>query len=282
MPRPDAPARIAAARSFLFVPGNRPDRFDKALTAGADAVIVDLEDAVPPTDKDEARARLGDWLDLDRPVLVRINGADTPWFGPDLALAGALGVAGIVLPKAASLDDLQAIDAAAADRSVPILPLIETAAGFIEMPRLATWPSVARLLFGSIDFQLDLGIEGEDDALLCFRSQMVLASRVAGLFAPVDGVTAAIGDVALLQADTQRARRLGFGGKLCIHPSQVPHVTAGFRPDAAKVDWARRVLDAQAAAGDAGAFQVDGKMVDAPVVALAERILAQARRDEPA
>lgn len=282
MPKDPAPHDIASARAFLFVPGNRPERFSKARAAGADAVIVDLEDAVPPADKDTARQAVEAWLDPSRPVLLRINGADTPWFGPDLMLAGAPGVAGIVLPKAASLNDLQAIDAAAADRAVPILPLIETAAGFVEMPRLAAWPSVARLLFGSIDFQLDLGIEGEDDALLYFRSRMVLASRAAGLPAPVDGVTTAIGDLALLRSDTQRARRLGFGGKLCIHPSQVPQVAAGFRPDAAKVDWARRVLDAQAAAGDAGAFQVDGKMVDAPVLALAERILAQARRDEPA
>ena len=263
-------------RSYLFVPGDRPERFDKACASGADVVIVDLEDAVAPDRKAAARAALSAWLHPDHPVLVRINAADTAWFREDSELAGRPGVAGIMLPKAERRDDIEALRAAGA---ASVLPLIETAIGFDQARTLAGTPGVERLAFGSIDFQLDLGISGEDDALLAFRSGLVLASRLAGVAAPVDGVCTAIDDAAQLAAETARAIRFGFGGNLCIHPRHVQGVNAAFSPSEADVRWATRVLEA--AAGAAGAaVAVDGKMVDRPVLLRAEAILREAGRTQ--
>ncbi len=262
----------AMPRSYLFVPGNRPERFDKACAAGADAVIIDLEDAVAPAQKPAARAAVAAWLAPARPVLVRLNGIDSEWFSDDLELCRLAGVAGIVLPKAERPADLQRL--AAAYPTLAILPLIETAQGFHNAQQLAQSPHVQRLLFGSIDFQLDLGIEGDDDALLYFRSQLVLVSRLAGIQAPVDGVTTALDDAEQLRTDTLRARRLGFGGKLCIHPAQVAAVNLHFSPSREELAWATRVLAAaQAAQGAAAAL--DGKMIDRPVILRAQRIVAQ-------
>ncbi|HEY1392622.1 MAG TPA: CoA ester lyase, partial [Methylibium sp.] len=231
------------ARSYLFVPADRPERFDKALAAGADAVILDLEDAVAPEAKDGARRSLADWLQRasSARVVLRINGADTAWFEDDLALCTAAGsVTTVMLPKAERPEDLARIAAAAPGRA--LLPLIETAVGFDNMRSLAQAPGVERLVFGSIDFQLDLGIAGEGEELLFFRSQMVLASRLANLAPPVDGVSTAIADVEPLQAEARRARRLGFGAKLCIHPKQVAIVNESFSPSAEELAWAGRVL----------------------------------------
>ena len=261
-------------RSFLFVPGDRPDRFGKALAAGAGAVIVDLEDAVAPDAKDAARESLLHWLSrASAQVLVRVNAADTPWFADDLALCGHASVAGVVLPKAERRSDLAHASAIAAGKR--LYPLIESAAGYEAMRTIAGAPGVERLVFGSIDFQVDLGIGGDDDGLLVFRSQMVLASRLAHLRAPVDGVTVAIDDEAALAADAARARRLGFGAKLCIHPKQVAVVERAFAPSEAELDWARRVVDA-AARAKGGAFAIDGRMVDKPVMLRARAILDDA------
>jgi citrate lyase subunit beta/citryl-CoA lyase len=263
-------------RSLLFVPGHRADRFDKALAAGASAVIIDLEDAVAPPDKDAARATLQAWLSAQtRPehaVIVRINSADTPWFERDLALCGAPGVAGVMLPKAESAETLAKVRAAGARG---LLPLVESAAGIANLDAIARAPGVWRLAFGSIDLQVDLGLkDATEDELLPFRLQLVLASRLAGIGAPVDGVSTAIDDADRLAQDVARARRLGFGGKLCIHPKQVAGVNAGMAPSAAERDWARRVIDAAAVAGGA-AVAVDGKMVDKPVLLRAEAILRE-------
>jgi len=261
----------AIPRSYLFVPGNRPERFARAAASGAGAVIVDLEDAVPPADKDAARMQVAEALDPSMPVVVRINAEDTPWFEDDLALCRHAGVAAIMLPKAESVDSLRRV----AQLGLPVLPLIETACGMAAVDALARVKGVARLAFGSIDFQLDLGIEGDDQELLHFRSMLVLASRVAGLTAPIDGVTVALDDDAQLHADTLRARRFGFGAKLCIHPRQVAPVNAGFRPTDAEVAWATRVLAAAREANGA-AVAVDGKMVDRPVILRARRIVDNA------
>ncbi|MGB6054101.1 MAG: CoA ester lyase [Burkholderiaceae bacterium] len=265
----------ALPRSYLFVPGDRPERFDKACAAGADAVIVDLEDAVAPDNKAAARAAVANWLSPAHPVLLRINGADSEWFADDLQLCRQPGVGGIVLPKAEHSTVLQQLTAA--HPGVAILPLIETAQGFWNAAQLARGPGVQRLMFGSIDFQLDLGIEGDDDALLYFRSQLVLVSRLGEIGAPVDGVTTALGDGRQLQADTERARRLGFGGKLCIHPAQVAAVNRHFSPSDDEVAWAERVL-AAAQASQGAAVALDGKMIDRPVILRAQRIAAQVAR----
>lgn len=266
----------AAPVSYLFVPGNRPERFDKALAAGADCVIVDLEDAVPPSEKELARAAVMGWLSSrsssDKPVALRINSGDSPWFTDDLGLCALPGVAAVVVPKAADPGDIERVLSSGA-RSV--LALIESAQGIAQATMIAAMQGVDRLMFGHIDFSVDLGIEGDERELDYFRSQLVLASRLAGIAAPVDGVTTALDDDAVLRAETLRGKRFGFGGKLCIHPKQLAPVHASYMPTDAEIAWATRVLDAAAAAKGA-AVAVDGKMVDLPVMIKAERILQQA------
>lgn len=261
------------ARSYLFVPANRPERIAKALAAGADAVIVDLEDAVPPAEKDAARQALIEHLTPEQPVFVRINGSDTAWFDEDLHLCRMPGVAGVVLPKAERPEDIGFLEAAGAANAIYLL--IETAQGIVNASELARASGVRRLMFGSIDFKLDLGIEGDGAELDYFRSQLVLASRLAGLSPPVDGVCTAIDDPRLLSEETQRARRFGFGAKLCIHPKQVAPVHDCFMPNGEEIAWAQRVLDAARSANGA-AIAVDGRMVDRPVILRAEKIVSWA------
>jgi citrate lyase subunit beta/citryl-CoA lyase len=259
------------ARSWLFVPGNRPERFDKACEAGADAVIVDLEDAVAPQDKASARDAVRGWLGASRSVFLRINAADTDWFDADAAIVALPGVAGVVLPKSENAAALAQLHRRAP--KARLVPLVETALGLWNAREVASAPGVERLAFGSIDFQLDVGITGEGEELLYARSQIVLASRVADRKPPIDGVTVALDDPAVLCADVARARRLGFGGKLCIHPKQVAGVNAGFMPPAEEIEWARKVIAAANTAG-ANAVRVDGKMIDRPIIERARGVLA--------
>lgn len=261
-------------RSFLFVPGNRPERFDKACAAGADVTIVDLEDAVAPPDKAAARAAIRAWLDASKSVYLRINGADTDWFQDDLALLALPGVRGAVLPKAEHSAAVREILAAAP--GLPVVALIESALGLRNLEPIAA-AGIARFAFGSIDFQLDLGITGERDELLFARSPLVLVSRLAGLPPPIDGVTVALDDPAQLADDIAYARRFGFGGKLCIHPRQVEAVNAGFLPPSADVEWAKRVL-AAADQASGNAVRLDGKMIDKPVIDRARAILKSSQR----
>ena len=257
-------------RSYLFVPGNRPDRYAKACATRADAVIVDLEDAVAPAEKRAARDSLVAWLSHARPVVVRINAADSEWFGDDLRACANEAVSAIVLPKAERAEDIMRIAAVCGTR--PVLPLVETARGVWDVLSVARAPNVRALLFGSLDFQSDL--HASDDDLLYARSRLVLASRVAGIDAPIDGITQSVDDTELLRRDCQRARQLGFGGKLCIHPKQVDAVNRGYAPRDADRAWAERVL-ARLAENPKGAFAVDGKLVDKPVIDRAKRIAAE-------
>jgi citrate lyase subunit beta / citryl-CoA lyase len=259
-------------RSYLFVPGNRPDRFEKARQSGADAIILDLEDAVQSADKDLAREAVASWLAPTRPVYVRINGAGTPWYERDLEVVGLPGVAGVVLPKAEQPEQVAQVAARLAGEA-QVLPLVETALGVWNACALAQAPHVERLAFGSIDFQLDTGISGEREELLYARSRLVLTSRVASVLPPVDGVTMALEDLTRLRDDVERARRLGFGGKLCIHPKQVEPINQAFAPTEAEQAWARRILEAVEAT-EAGAFRLDGEMIDRPVIERARSILA--------
>ena len=263
------------ARSYLFVPGDRPDRFDKAMAAGADAVIVDLEDAVAPANKNEARVAIGKWLSADKQVLLRINADTTEWFRDDLHLARMPRIAGILLPKAEIIDS--ALQAICIDTGKFLLPQIETAQGFANARALASVPGVQRLLFGTLDFQMDLGIDGDGEELAYYRSEMVLISRLAEIQPPVDGPCTALDDAAQLTADTRRAKRRGFGGKLCIHPKQVAHVNAAFAPTADELTWAERVM-AAAAESKSAAVALDGRMVDRPVILKAEQIVREAAR----
>ena len=258
-------------RSYLFVPGNRPNRFASAAASGADVVIIDLEDSVGPSEKAAARMAAAAWISPARPAMVRVNAAGTEWFRDDLVLCRQAGIAGVVLPKAQSADEVRVV-ADAIGPEVPVLPIIETALGVWSVEAIARAPKVTRLLFGSIDLKADLGISGEDRELLYVRSCLVLVSRVTRCQPPVDGVTTAINSRTRLRIDAKRARRLGFGGKLCIHPSQVGPVNECFQPSPAEVVWAQRVTTAAASAG-ASAFALDGEMVDEPVLARARAIL---------
>lgn len=261
------------AVSYLFVPASRLELCDRALAAGAGSVIIDLEDAVPFEAKEAACAGLRQWLaTASSAVTIRVTSADSPWFADDLAVCASPNVAAVMLPMADRAEDLAACSKIAAQAR--LLPLIETATGFDALRTLAGVPGVERFVFGSIDFQLDMGITGEGEELLFFRSQLVLASRLGNLLAPVDGVTTEIRDAEKVHADAVRARRLGFAAKLCIHPAQVGPVNAAFRPLPEELEWARRVVEAAAAAGGAAA-KVDGKMIDRPVVLRAQAILGQ-------
>lgn len=262
---------ILAARSFLFVPGDRPERFSKAKASGADVVIVDLEDAVAIDDKVVARQALSDWLRDGESAYVRINGLGSDWCDEDLAVCRMPGVAGVVLPKVTSRSDVEEVVSRLLP-AVPVLPLIETADGMRNLDEIARASGVSRLMFGTVDFCLDLAIE-DGDELGVHRALIVLASRAARLLAPVDGVTLDIQDLDKLEDATRRARRSGFGGKLCIHPSQVSVVNHCFMPTDADIRWASSLLEH--ASREKGAFMFEGRMVDAPVLDRAKRILQQ-------
>lgn len=270
---------LASARSFLFVPGNRPDRFSKALQSGADAVVIDLEDAVPAADKAAAREAIGArWAELKQQaasLVLRMNPADTPLGCEDLEWLAGLGApAAVMVPKAESPEALAQV--AARLPGTAILPLVESAAGYAAVDALAGAPQVLRLVVGHIDFMADTGLrcsEGEPE-LLPLRFAVTIATRLRQLAPAVDGVTVDIANDALLRADTQRALNLGFGAKLCIHPRQVAVVHGALLPSAEEVAWAERVLAADAASGGA-AVQLDGKMVDLPVVLQARRTMAR-------
>lgn len=259
-------------RSYLFVPASRPERIEKAFNAGAGAVIVDLEDAVSPSDKETARDSLYKNLQPQRGVYVRINGADTPWFEQDLQLCKAPGVAGVLLPKAESREVIESVAKAIGNDKV-LVPLIETARGIDKAREMAATGKIQRFGFGSIDFQVDLRIDGEGEELLYFRSQIVLISRLENLLPPVDGVTVVFDDEEIIRNEASRGRRLGFGGKLCIHPKQVSVVNGCYKPSDSLVDWARRVVEATHKSNGA-AVAVDGKMVDLPVILRAKEILS--------
>ncbi len=261
-------------RSYLFVPGDRPERFAKALASGADAVVLDLEDAVAPEHKAEARAAVRAALAHgDARWVVRINDAATPWFDDDLALLGAART--VMLPKAETAAQVARV--VAARPGIAVLALVETARGVLNAATLAEAPGVQRLVFGTIDFALDLDLSGDAAGFDTAAGLLALASRAAGIAAPVAGVTAAIDDEALLLADLARARAHGFGAKLCIHPKQVAPLHRALAPSAAELDWARRVVAAtEGAAAGLGAVRVDGRMVDKPVLLRAQRLLARA------
>ncbi|MER5437231.1 CoA ester lyase [Streptomyces sp. NPDC002790] len=265
-------AATTAARSLLFVPGDRPDRYAKAHASGADLVIIDLEDAVAPADKDAARAHAAAWLIAGRRPVVRVNAPGTPWSEDDLAMAAEHGCP-VMVPKSEDPEALSDIAARTAGRC-PLVALIETARGVLRAHEVSRVPGVVRLAFGNVDLAADLGVAHDDHlALAHARSQVVLAAAAAGLCPPIDGVTTGVRDADALAADVTHGRRLGFAGKLCIHPAQLPAVAAGFAPTEAELTWARSVL----AVGDT-VTTVDGQMVDKPVLERARRLLGRAGR----
>lgn len=265
----------ATVRSALFVPATRPDRISKARSSGADAVIIDLEDAVAPDDKDRARDQLRDTLREppagDAALWVRVNAADTRWFAHDLAACAELrAVTGIMLPKAESADALR--NAAAAGK--PLWPLLESAPGFLNLAAIATAPGVERLAFGALDTALALNLhpgDGADTALDNLRVQLIVHSQAARLAAPLETVVPEFRDSAPVRRTARRARQMGFGGMLCIHPAQLPAIHDAFAISDEQRDWSRRVLAGAERHGTP--FQLDGKMVDEPVIERARRLL---------
>lgn len=260
-------------KSYLFVPGDRAERFDNALATGAHAVIIDLEDAVAPESKTLAREAVNHWLHPDKPVYVRCNAHGTPWFEGDLALLSHPGVRGLVLPKTQEPDLLIHL-AKSLRPDQRLLPIIESVFGWDRARELASAPQVDRLIFGSVDFALDAGIGGDGEELNAVRTHLVLVSRLSGVRAPVDGVTLAFSDHQTLAKDVARARRIGMGAKLCIHPKQVAGVNQGFAPSVTELEWAQRVLQ-QVELYGLGAIAVDGKLVDRPVWLLAKSLFAE-------
>jgi len=258
---------VTLARTLLFVPANRPERFAKAAASETDAVILDLEDAVPASEKDSARANLTTAF-THKPVIVRTNAAETPFFHADLEALQALEPAAVMLPKAETAAEVCKLRSALGDR-VPVIALIESAKGLANVRALAEEEGVVRLAFGSIDYCADLGCAHKREVLLPVRSELVLASKLAGIAAPIDGVTVNLTDLEQTFSETAHARDLGLTGKLCIHPKQVAEVRRAFAPSEDELDWARHVL----ASGE-GAVTVDGAMVDEPVRIRARAMLA--------
>ncbi len=274
---------VANAVTALFVPGDRPERFTKAVASGADVVIIDLEDAVAPEAKANALAAAVRSIAAEagsEPIraLVRVNplGSD-PYEAEMTALLAAAdaprsGLLGIVVPKAEDAGALEHLRTRL-PAHIALVPLIESAAGVVNSVQLARVPGVTRLAFGAIDFALDIDADGGDRFLDHARAHLVLASRAAGIAAPLDSPCTEIADAGRVADSSLLARNFGFGGKLCIHPAQLASVRTAFAPTEAQIRWARSVVNAEG-----GAVQVDGQMIDRPVTERAKRILERAGR----
>ena len=263
----------------LFVPGDRPDRFDKAVRSGADAVIIDLEDAVAPDRKADARAAAVDFLCRYRtgavPVQVRVNALETAECTADLAaLAGLPGLAGVRLPKVQSPQEVREVVARLP--GVPVHCLIETALGVERAYAIAAAnAAVAGIGLGEADLRADLAVIDET-GLAYARGRVVVAARAAGLPPPAMSVYPDVNDLDGLAASCRAGRAMGFLGRNAIHPRQLPVIAASFRPAADEVAHARAVLDALAAAGSAGrgtAVLPDGRFVDRAMAPGARRVL---------
>ena len=266
--------------NFLFVPGTRPERFIKALDSGAEGVIIDLEDAVPEEDKKSARDAIRTaWptfnAEQKKLLVVRTNAPGTPFYEADLILAQELDVGCLLIPKSESQDQINGV--ALILPNTAIIPMIETAIGLDRLREIANANQVIRLALGNLDLQADLGMvcDLQETQLHTARYQIVLASRVAQIAPPIDGVTPSTDDAQRISDDAERAKRLGFGGKLCIHPKQVLIVQNAFMPTEEEVAWAQRVIEADQASKGA-AIKLDGRMIDRPVVLLAQRTIALA------
>ncbi|BDE04948.1 citryl-CoA lyase [Vulcanimicrobium alpinum] len=256
---------------LLFVPADRPERYAKAIASGATGAILDLEDAVSPDRKAFAREQVRAFLaagDDRARTAVRINPADGPEGVADLAmLASAPSAAAIVVPKANDRADLERVSDAAGD--VPLIAIVETARGVVNCERLAATAHVLALAFGPYDLAAELGGDTSADVMLPHRARLLIAARAAGCLA-IDGPSREYGDPAIPARDAEHAKRLGYDGKLLIHPAQLAPVRAAFAPTADEVAYARRIVDAAARANPA---VLDGTMIDPPIILAAERVL---------
>ncbi|MEX1280975.1 MAG: CoA ester lyase [Acidimicrobiia bacterium] len=261
-------------RTWLFVPGDRSDRFDKATSCGADAVIVDLEDAVEPAARPAARLALGTWLSERGPtvpVWVRVS-APVP---PPEDLAAATGAAGIVVPKVVSTAELDGLP-----DGIPVVAMVETARGLRDVDAIAQHPAVVGLMIGEYDLAADLGmpVHPGHPALDAARASGVGAAAAAGLESPIGPVDADFSNPAELEASTRRLVSLGFGARAVIHPVQVDPVHRGLAPSDEEVAEAERVVAAFESAGSAIGVDRSGRMMDEATVRGARRVLARAGR----
>jgi citrate lyase subunit beta/citryl-CoA lyase len=277
--------------SWLYVPGDRPERVQKALSSDADAVILDLEDGCKISEKVRARGNLREALSQRRAagrVYARINPPASEFAYDDLCAVVRPALDGILLPKIESTETMKTVDwlldqlersQGIAPKTLEIVPLVESALGITNAAAIAAaTPRVKRMAFGAVDLALDLSIPGtpEEYELAPYRAARVRASRVAGFEPPRDSVWVPVRDLDGLAASTARARAAGFAGKTIIHPTHIAVVRAGFQPSPAEVERARRVVDAFAA-GAQGAIEVDGQLVDEPLYERARRIVAAAQ-----
>ncbi|MBC7630904.1 CoA ester lyase [Aeromicrobium sp.] len=274
------------APTYLYVPGNRPDRFDKAVTVGADGVVIDLEDAVAWSDKMSARSAVAGWLTDLAPaqepsrVWVRVNHrADL--IAADLDAVVRPGLAGIWLPKCDGPDDIAAVAALIAPLEasrgmceLPICPLIETGQGLLAAAAIAACDRVPFLQLGEIDLSVELGIDPDPDGaeLVWARGQIVAASAAAGCRPPPAAVSVVTRDLEAFGADTRRFKRQGFWGRACIHPAQVAVAAEVFRPDETELVWARNVLSQLANGGVV--LDAQGRLLDEAVARRARRLVA--------
>jgi citrate lyase subunit beta/citryl-CoA lyase len=271
-----------ARRSVLFSPGDQPDLMRKAPSTGADVVVFDLEDAVAPAGKAAARERVSDTLqeiDPDCEVGVRVNPAGIA-ADDDLRaiLDGAPRLDSVMLPKVRDAGDVgtlaRLLDEHGAD--LPVLALVESAAGVLNAAGIAAADATDAVLFGAEDLAADVGATrtAEGTEVLYARQRVVTAAAAAGVDA-IDTLHTDFEDTEGLRTDTGRGIRMGYDGRMAIHPRQVGVINDAFTPDPERVAWAERVLEAReaAAAEGQGVFEVDGEMIDAPLVARAERIL---------
>lgn len=276
-------------RSFLFAPGNHPRRVEKALGLAADAVILDLEDAVAIAEKPAARAAVGAALDHERRGLlyVRVNAMATEFCYGDVTALVRRGLDGIILPTVESAAQLQAIDWLLGElerangvemETIDLMPIVETGAGVAAVSEIAASRTrVRRLAFGAGDYALDMNLAWtRDEAEMAHaRAAIALASRVAGLEPPIDTVWADLHDSEGLTESARRALRMGYQGKMCIHPDQVAVVNNVFTPTRAEVARAERIVAAfaEAEANGSASIQLDGQFIDYPIVAKAQRVL---------
>ncbi|GHF79407.1 citrate lyase subunit beta/citryl-CoA lyase [Amycolatopsis bartoniae] len=261
---------VAHSRSLLFVPGHRPDRFAKAAGSGADVVVLDIEDAVGPESKPAAREHIDAWLAGGGRGVVRVNAAGTPWYDEDLAMLAEHPDVVIMLPKVTAPHQIaEALSRLASDARV--LPLVETAAGVLAVDSLLAVPGVLRAVFGNADLGTEIGVAPEERTAFAYpRSRMVMASAALRLPPPIDGVTIRLRSVEAITDDARHALSMGFSGKLCLHPSQVPVVNQIFSPSEYELEWAREVLDA---AADGSIQQLRGQVVGKPMLERARRLL---------
>ncbi len=272
-------------RSYLYVSGGTPERFQKAVESGADAVIVDLEDSVIEARKGFARDAAAEFAAHfgggDQELWIRVNPGEAG--RPDLeALATLPGVTGICLPKAEMADDIdqlnQTLAGLAAD--LPIEPLLESASSILQAQGIASVPGVRRLHIGEFDLAANLGFhEAPDEIGMGWaRGAVVIASSAAGSEPPIGPVTTDFRDVEAFRKSTLHLKQLGFWGRACIHPSQIPVANEAFTPSVSEIEWAEDVLERLKAAGERGGGATtgsDGKLVDEAVAKSARRILAQ-------